>query len=243
MEPTEDRYEVHASLLEVLSDNQDLADFLNDLAFTSAEHFSSEKAVLCGIVQERDKRNAVVASSSAEAAKMDELQAGFDEGPCLESHRTDTVIKVPDVRFEKRWPDYMEAVRDTSVRSILSMPLTVHGSARGAMNFYSQHVAAFDDDDIALAKRYAAQASKVIRIALRIAAQSELAEDRAAAMESRTAIDLAIGIIMGQNRCSQQEAFEILQRASNQRNIKLSVLSQELVTSVGKSAPTTSFEP
>lgn len=243
MEPTEDRYEVHASLLEVLSDNQDLADFLNDLAFTSAEHFSNEKAVLCGIVQERDKRNAVVASSSDEAAKMDELQAGFDEGPCLESHRTETVIKVPDVRYEKRWPKYMEAVRHTSVRSILSMPLTVHGTARGAMNFYSQHPGAFDDDDIALAARYAAQASQVIRIALRIASQSELAEDRRAAMESRTGIDLAVGIIMGQNRCSQQEAFKILQRASNQRNVKLSVLAQELVTSVGQSAPRTSFDP
>ncbi|WP_424991742.1 ANTAR domain-containing protein [Nesterenkonia salmonea] len=38
-------------------------------------------------------------------------------------------------------------------------------------------------------------------------------------MESRTTIDLAAGIIIGQNRCSQEEAIAILKKASNHRNL------------------------
>ena len=49
-------------------------------------------------------------------------------------------------------------------------------------------------------------------------------------MQHRTVIDLAVGIIMGQNRCgSQEEAVAILKTASNHRNMKLRDLAAELV--------------
>lgn len=62
-------------------------------------------------------------------------------------------------------------------------------------------------------------------------------------MESRTAIDTAIGIIMAQNQCDQDDAFTILKSASSYRNTKLRVLAEEIVASVGRAKPTTTFEP
>ncbi len=61
-------------------------------------------------------------------------------------------------------------------------------------------------------------------------------------MESRTAIDIAIGVVMGQNRCSQEEAFAILRKASSHRNVKLRVLAEELVASVGRQSASTVFD-
>ena len=61
-------------------------------------------------------------------------------------------------------------------------------------------------------------------------------------MESRTDIDLAVGILMGRNRCSQEEAVQILKTASNHRNVKLRDLATDLVASVSSAPPTTSFE-
>ena len=71
---------------------------------------------------------------------------------------------------------------------------------------------------------------------------SDTARDLRAAMESRTVIDLAVGILMGRNRCGQEEAVEILKRASNHRNVKLRDLAAELVASVSTAPSTTSFE-
>jgi AmiR/NasT family two-component response regulator len=55
-----------------------------------------------------------------------------------------------------------------------------------------------------------------------------------AALESRTTIDLAIGIIMGQNRCSQEAAFKILKNASSTRNAKLRDVAATIVAAVNR---------
>nr|WP_239528948.1 GAF and ANTAR domain-containing protein [Paenarthrobacter ilicis] len=49
------------------------------------------------------------------------------------------------------------------------------------------------------------------------------------AMERRTVIDQVCGMIMAQNNCSQDEAFAVLQKASQHRNIKLHSLAEEIV--------------
>lgn len=234
--------ELTAELHRVLLEDDDISRVLHSITELAVEHLSVNRRVLCGIVLQRDRRNIVVASSSAEAKQLDEVQAGYDEGPCLEAQRTSTLIRVPDVRAEVRWPHYMEEVRQHGLRSILAVPLGLSTTASAAINFYSVEPGAFDEADGEAAQRYADVASVVIGVALRIAAHAEAAEDRRLAMESRTAIDLAAGIIMGQNRCSQDEAMAILKSASNNRNIKLRTLAEQVIASSGHGPATTNFE-
>lgn len=49
-------------------------------------------------------------------------------------------------------------------------------------------------------------------------------------------MDHAISVIMGQNRCSADDAFDILRRASNDRNVRISRLAAE--TSAAAVSPT-----
>ena len=56
---------------------------------------------------------------------------------------------------------------------------------------------------------------------MRIAALTDTAQNLRAAMDSRTTIDVAAGIIMAQKRCSHDVAIAILMKASSLRNIKL----------------------
>ena len=53
-------------------------------------------------------------------------------------------------------------------------------------------------------------------------------------MESRTTIDIAVGAIMAQNRCSQESALKILKIASSTRNIKLRDVAAAVVASVSE---------
>jgi AmiR/NasT family two-component response regulator len=48
-------------------------------------------------------------------------------------------------------------------------------------------------------------------------------------MRSRSVINLATGILMAQSRCSQSEAFELLTRVSNNRNVKLRIVAGEIL--------------
>ncbi|WP_346927788.1 ANTAR domain-containing protein [uncultured Arthrobacter sp.] len=48
-------------------------------------------------------------------------------------------------------------------------------------------------------------------------------------MRSRTVINVATGILMAQSRCSQSEAFELLAKVSNTRNIKLRIVAEEIL--------------
>ena len=50
-------------------------------------------------------------------------------------------------------------------------------------------------------------------------------------------IDRAVGIIMAESRCDADQAFAMLSRASNNRNIKLRDLATEIVTQVGGRPP------
>jgi hypothetical protein len=67
--------------------------------------------------------------------------------------------------------------------------------------------------------------------------QAQLSEDLQQALISRAVIDRAIGITMAQQCCDAATAFNILRRASQNRNIKLRELVAEIVTMVGGKPP------
>jgi AmiR/NasT family two-component response regulator len=77
---------------------------------------------------------------------------------------------------------------------------------------------------------------------LRIAEAELKASDLNAALTHRTAINMAQGIIMGQNRCSDEQAFAVLQKASSTRNEKLHEVARAVVAGVTDIAPQTYFE-
>lgn len=230
------------SLHMLLASNQEIAAFINEVAKLAAAEVIGEPDAICGILLSRKKRLTVVGHSNPTAKKLDEIQAGFDEGPCLQSQWDETVIVTPDVRDETRWPDYMVTVRASDIRSILAVPLSLGDTATAAMNFYAHEPHAFGTEDIDHALQFASLTSLAITVALRIASAAEAAKDRQHAMESRTAIDVAVGIIMAQQHCTQQEAFDMLSQVSSLRNIKVRDLARDLVESVGKTPPKTTFD-
>jgi len=229
--------------LDLVLGSEDVEAFLGELAAFSAESLSHHQTpVFCGITVLRRKKSATAASSDDRAKAMDELQNDFD-GPCLTAMDKLTPVMVQDLLREHRWPEYVQAATDSGLRSILSVPLLVEGDTRAALNLYSEQPGAFsDEEDVERAEIFASHASKSLRLALKIAQLSDARNDLAAAMQSRTVIDLAVGAIMAQNHCSQDEAFTILRTASSNRNIKLRHLAKSIISAVSSGKITTHFE-
>ncbi|MCQ6271084.1 GAF and ANTAR domain-containing protein [Pseudarthrobacter sp. R1] len=224
--------------------SSDVEELLTELATFSAASLSTHNKLLCGVTLMRRKKPTTVATSDPAVLPLDELQYGHGDGPCLAALREKATVHVPDLRDETRWPRYCKAAWAEGIGSILSVPLPLEGEAHAGLNLYSTSTHAFSGEDIDKAEAYATQASKALRMAVKVA---QLVDDRnnlAAAMESRTTIDIAVGAIMAQNRCSQETAMKILRIASSSRNIKLRDVAASIVASVSQDPKVlTHFEP
>ena len=66
----------------------------------------------------------------------------------------------------------------------------------------------------------------------RITQLSEARSDLSSALKSRTVIDMAVGAIMAENRCTRDTAFNILTKASSTRNVKLREVAASVIASI-----------
>ncbi|WP_051477127.1 GAF and ANTAR domain-containing protein [Arthrobacter sp. Br18] len=234
--------DVAALLQDLVLDSADVEEFLIGLVKVAGKVLSgSEDEVLCAVTLLRPRMKTTVASSSENARKMDEVQYRFDDGPCLRAAREGHIYYVEDFREDDRFPRYGPAIAGHGIRSALAVPIPLEGDTRSALNIYSPNASAFDPTAMAAAQELAGEASASLRLAIRIARLTDSGEHLRAAMESRTAIDLAAGVIMAQNRCSQDAAMTILKAASNTRNVKLRDVAAAVLASVGQDTVTTHF--
>ncbi len=230
---------VHGLILK----SEDITDFLSGLASHAAQMLSSEDdEVLCGITLLRHRKAATVASSSDRARHMDEIQYSFGDGPCMTASQDQITVHVPDLKAEDRWPGYAATVQEYGMRSILAVPFNLEGDAKAALNLYSAQVGKFDAHVQEAVTGYTTQVTTALQLGLRFAQQIDTASDLKTAMESRTIIDLAVGIVMAQNRCNQESAVEILKSASSARNLKLRDVATTLVQSISQEATYTHFD-
>lgn len=74
-------------------------------------------------------------------------------------------------------------------------------------------------------------------IAARMAQQVVLSEQLRASLASRSVIDQAVGVLMAEQRCTAGEAFAILRSASQNRNLKLRQVAEDVVRAVTGQRP------
>ncbi|QSZ52092.1 ANTAR domain-containing protein [Paenarthrobacter sp. AT5] len=235
---------VAGEIQDLFLDNPDVEAFLTELTRHSAAMFSTADAdVFCGVTLLRHRTAATVASSGERALLLDELQYQFAEGPCLLSARKGVQVHVPDLAADDTWPDYKEVALAQGIRSILALPIPLpDDSAKASMNLYSERTAGFDQATVQRATDYVQQAAKGLSLAVMIAQHSQTAANLRAAMASRTVIDVATGIIIAQNRCTQAEAVELIKRASSNRNVKLREVAEAIVKAAGGGNVETHFK-
>lgn len=231
--------DVAVRLQDLMLGNQPVPQMLEDLAGYTAQRLGGPgRELACNITLARPKKPVARAASSSVARLMNQLEGAYADSPGATAARLSQAVVVPDLRREDRWPEYVLAGRRQGVLSVVSLPLLLDGD-QGLVSLYSPQPA--EPGSTASAEAFVAQASKGLRLALRMAKLQDTKDGLSAAMQTRTVIDLATGAIMAQNRCGQAAAFKVLREASNTRNIKLREIASGVISTVTGGAETFTY--
>ena len=211
--------EAFAALGKIRLSETDLDGVLAQVADLTKRTIPRTSDVSVTLIRGQDAHTA--AFTGEVAVTLDEWQYEHGYGPCMDASAAPATLSLPDMRTERRWPDYAERALEAGVDSSLSIGLMLHEAVTGALNIYAGEPEAFDDDAIILAQTFAAYATVALANAHLYDTQATLAQQMQAAMESRAIIEQAKGIIMGDRRCTADEAFAVLTKLSQDTNRKL----------------------
>jgi GAF domain-containing protein len=164
------------------------------------------------------------AGTSTEVNRAHQLQAELGEGPCLAalSNGAETYL-VSNTLDDDRWPTWGKAAADLGYFSVLSSRLETTSRRFGSLNAYTHTVDAFDDEDVAVIKLLAAHASVAI-------SSSRMRGELHEALGTRTTIGQAQGILMHAFGINSDQAFAYMRRLSQDRNVKLFKIAQEIIS-------------
>lgn len=191
----------------------------------------------------------VTAERAHTAAHTDQLTLAVDsaqyevgDGPCLDAIRRRQVNRVDVGEAEGRWPAFTQAARAAGIRSFLAAPLLVHREPLGALNLYSRDPAGFDALDESFVSLFSNQAAASVANSLRYTDIATLARQLEEALESRAVIEQAKGVLMACHGVDADEAFDLLRRQSQHRNVKLREVAHDVVASA-QSFPAAAAKP
>ncbi|KAA1422957.1 GAF and ANTAR domain-containing protein [Mumia zhuanghuii] len=162
--------------------------------------------------------------------KLDSLQYELHQGPCVDAATEQHIVVSNDLGADSRWPAWGPQARARGVHSMLAADLQADGKRIGALNLYGSRVDQFADTDGALLVSFSAHASAALAAAHTI-------ESLTSALDTRTVIGQAEGIIMERFGVDEVTAFAILKRYSQDSNTRLREIADQIVAT--RQLPTT----
>ena len=163
-----------------------------------------------------------LAATDDVATASDGIQLELGEGPCLDATlRDERVYRIADMSADARWPGYAPRAYQLGIGSAMGFLLYTRERNLGALNLYSGKRGAFGEHAEHIGWLLASHAAVAFASA-RSDAQLQQA------IVSRQEIGEALGIVMERQKVSEQEAFDLLRRQSQDRNVKLRDLARRL---------------
>ena len=198
---------------------------------------------LVGITMPVEGRKRTAIYTDETSPQVDQAQYDSGKGPCLDAFREQRITTIGSTREDGEWPEFRRACVDHGIFSTISFPLVVDKTAVGAMNLYARHEQAFTEDDVDTGSQFAAQAAIVLANAQAYWDAHALSTQLGEAMANRAVIEQAKGILMGAQRCNDDDAFQMLVKASQRENVKLRAIAQRIVDNVAPRGPDTAPPP
>jgi GAF domain-containing protein len=225
-EPLE-AHSAYRRIAEIVRALHDRADADSDTVIAElAEHATLEipRAKYAGVtVTTNRKRIDTPAATHRYPVLLDEIQQRHKQGPCLASAWEKKTFHIADLEEDFRWPKYRrDALAETPIRSIMAFQLFIADQTMGALNVYAEEPNAFDEETEEVGLIFATHSSVAWNSARRD-------EQLRKALTTRDAIGQAKGMIMERYGIGALQAFEMLRQLSQDSNVPLARIAQEII--------------
>ena len=182
----------------------------------------AEACSYAGVTLTLRGRREIGAVTDPVVAEIYQLQSDLGEGPVLTALSDGVAVQVPNTATDPRWPALAPRLAQYRVGSSLHVPMWASEQLIGVLSLFNTEPDAFTADDEAIAHILARHASIAV-------ASTRDGETMNAAVDARKLVGQAMGILMERFDLDETAAFEILKRYSQQHNLKLRDVAQELI--------------
>lgn len=180
-----------------------------------------------------------VASSSQLAQACDGAQLARGEGPTMLASAGTTVV-APSLLADDRWPRLRPHL-PPEAGSVVATPIGSGDAVTGTLTAYGDAGRPVAEETLVLLAVALAGALRELELLEELA---RLERDMDRALASRSTIDQAKGIVMGDRGIDADAAWQHLVELSSRRNRKVRDIAAEIVAAAsGRAAPTTSRRP
>jgi GAF domain-containing protein len=214
-----------AAVRRLLLRDETLDHTLATLALIATE--SVPEVDLASITVLRNGKPMTPAFTEKAALNLDESQYESGDGPCLAAirHHGDE----SNITGSGRWPEFEDAAAEAGVVGTFSVALVAGDEPIGGLNMYSRSAQVFAEDSRRAAVELAGEVAVAVANAVAYDDATTLARQLEEALASRATIEQAKGILVAAQKCSPEQALEILRRASQRENRKLREMAADIV--------------
>ena len=178
------------------------------------------------ILMRRNDGFVTVAASDRVARHVDSLERETGEGPCLDAIEDEAAQVEPDLAASRSWPQLAaRVILETPVRGAMGFRILVDRRKVGALNLFSDTANGFDRAATERAIVLAAFAG----VAINAATSGEDVEGLRQGLQSNREIGRAVGMLMVLNGVTEDEAFDMLRRVSQEMNIKVAEVARAVI--------------
>jgi len=222
--PDLDTAQVFATLAEIVYAGDDFTRVYDEVCAAASRVIPGCDHV--SLMLHRMGETVTAAASDDVARQVDALERALGEGPCVEAIVEDSAYLDSDLTRNPTWPRLAERVlAETPVRGAAGFCLAIGPDESGALNMFSDTPGGLTEDSMHAGMLLAS----FVSVALYAAMQSRSAATLRDGLVSNREIGKAVGLLMAFHKISDEQAFELLRKASQDMNLKVTEVAREVV--------------
>ena len=160
---------------------------------------------------------------------LEELQVRHHEGPCITAFEDKELIRAEDLTQEERWPSFSKHAVIRGIGAVLASPIPYNQDAVGVVAVVSEDRRPWSAEAELALLAFTDLAALLIASMLLGEQQTELAAQLQAALNSRTIIEQAKGVLIGRQGLTAHAAYAQLRARARAERRKLAIVSAEVI--------------
>jgi ANTAR domain len=183
----------------------------------------------------------LTAATSHQAAMLAGSDQKAGDGPASQALTGRLAVIVNAHSRDQRWPQYREQLRMARYGSVAAAPLQLAPGQCAAMTLFAADTSVFTPAVLGSVLAFSALAAKSLAAAVEVREARSATEHLRSTLRGSTSIDVACGVIMAKNRCSYQEAFDIVLATSSHHHLQAGDVADSILKHLPGGSPPAHF--